>query len=108
MTSDAGREQDERRLAAYRYAAGSHRQAAEIYENAAQLYAEGGRPDAMRLVEDDSRPGPHGADLAALLGATIAVLLTLTGNPGAWGPLATIIGLLLLVVLLAFFWRRRP
>lgn len=109
MTSDAGREQEEHRLAAaYRYAASSHRQAAEIYENVAQLYDEGGKPDPMRVAEDDSRPGPHGADLAALLGATIAVLLTLTGSPGAWGPLATIIGLLLLVVLLAFFWQRRP
>jgi hypothetical protein len=54
------------------------------------------------------KPESYGADLAALLGATIAVLLTLTGSPGAWGPLSTIIGLLLLVVLLAFFWGRRP
>jgi hypothetical protein len=46
-------------------------------------------------------------DLAALLGATIAVLLTLTFGSGAWGPLSTIIGSLLLVVLFAFFWRRR-
>ena len=54
------------------------------------------------------KPGLHGADLAALLGATIAVLVTITSGPGAWGPLATITGLLLLVALLAFFWRRRP
>jgi Flp pilus assembly protein TadB len=48
------------------------------------------------------------ADLAALLGATITVVLTLTFSPGAWGPLSTIIGSLLLVILLAFFWGRRP
>jgi hypothetical protein len=54
------------------------------------------------------RPGLHGADLAALLGATVTVLLTMTNTPGAWGVISTIIGLLLLAVLLTFFWRRRP
>jgi MYXO-CTERM domain-containing protein len=54
------------------------------------------------------KPGLHGADLAALLGATVTVLLTITSGPGAWGSLATITGWLLLVALLAFFWRRRP
>ena len=49
----------------------------------------------------------HGADLAALLGATIAALLTQTGTPGAWGPLSTITGVLLLVILLVFFSQRR-
>jgi hypothetical protein len=58
--------------------------------------------------ELDHQPGLHGADLAALLGATVAVLLTITFNPGAWGPIATIVGLLLVVMLLAFFWDRRP
>ena len=58
--------------------------------------------------DKSDRPGPYGADLAALLGVTIAVLLTITGSPGAWGPQSTIIGLLLLIVLLAFFWGRRP
>jgi hypothetical protein len=56
----------------------------------------------------DDRPGLHGADLAALLGATVTVLLTLAFNPGAWGPIATIVGLLLFVMLLAFYWPRRP
>jgi hypothetical protein len=58
--------------------------------------------------DEDSRPQSHGADLAALLGATITVLLTITDSPGAWGLFETIIGVLLLIVLLAFFWRRRP
>jgi len=62
----------------------------------------------MSEAGHEDGPGPLGADLAALLGATITVLLTLTGSPGAWGPLATIIGLLLLVVLVGFFWGRRP
>jgi MYXO-CTERM domain-containing protein len=58
--------------------------------------------------DESDRTGTHGADLAALIGATIAVLFTVTNTPGAWGPQSTIIGLLLLVVLLAFFSRRRP
>ena len=66
------------------------------------------RGDLGSSSDKSGRPGPYGADLAALLGATIAILLTLTFGPGAWGPLSTIIGLLLLVVLLAFFWERRP
>jgi hypothetical protein len=53
-------------------------------------------------------PETHGADLAALIGATIAVLFTVTNTPGAWGVQSTIIGFLLLAVLLAFFWGRRP
>jgi H+/Cl- antiporter ClcA len=70
------------------------------------MTSEASREHVRDQLEDG--PGPLGADLAALLGATITVLLTLTSSPGAWGPLATIIGLLLLVVLLAFFWGRRP
>lgn len=58
--------------------------------------------------EGSARPFQHGADLAALLGATIAAVLTLTGQSGAWGAQSTIIGFLLLIVLLAFFWKRRP
>lgn len=58
--------------------------------------------------EFSSRKPHDGADLAALIGATIAVLFTLTSTPGAWGPLSTIIGLVLIIVLLAFFWNRRP
>lgn len=66
-----------------------------------------GRTGTGNRSDESDKPGPYGADLAALLGATLAVLLTLTGSPGAWGPLSTIIGLLLLIILLAFFWRRR-
>jgi len=67
-----------------------------------------GTGDYTESSDRSDRPGPLGADLVALLGATIAVLLTITGSPGAWGPQSTIIGLLLLIVLLAFFWGRRP
>jgi MYXO-CTERM domain-containing protein len=58
--------------------------------------------------DETKRPETHGADLAALIGATIAVLFTVTNTPGAWGVQSTIIGLLLLAVLLAFFRGRRP
>jgi hypothetical protein len=58
--------------------------------------------------DEVERPGTHGADLAALIGATIAVLFTVTNTPGAWGAQSTIIGFLLLAVLLAFFRGRRP
>lgn len=58
--------------------------------------------------DESDRPETHGTDLAALIGAAIAVLFTVTNSPGAWSPQSTIIGLLLLVVLLAFFSRRRP
>jgi hypothetical protein len=44
-----------------------------------------GLSDGLDRSSDKSdRPGPHGADLTALLGATIAILLTLTFGPGAW------------------------
>jgi hypothetical protein len=62
----------------------------------------GSSPDEFK------QPKTHGADLAALIGATIAVLFTVTNTPGAWGVQSTIIGFLLLAVLLAFFWGRRP
>jgi hypothetical protein len=124
--------QDWRRLAAaFHYAA--HDQAAQVHEKAAKRYDKHGQParaeherrmaaqerwgavavrawaatTGRRVVEPQGHER-SGVDLAALLGATVTVLLTLTFGPGAWGPLATIIGLLLLVVLLAFFWRRRP
>jgi len=47
-------------------------------------------------------------DLAALLGAVVVVLLTITFEPGAWGPLSTIIGFWVLCMLFGFFWRQRP
>jgi uncharacterized membrane protein YeaQ/YmgE (transglycosylase-associated protein family) len=47
-------------------------------------------------------------DLAALLGAVVVVLLTFTFQPGAWGPLSTIIGLWVLCLLFGFFWGQRP
>ena len=64
------------------------------------------RPAKLGSSPDESKT--HGADLAALIGATIAVLFTVTNTPGAWGVQSTIIGFLLLAVLLAFFWGRRP
>ena len=54
----------------------------------------------------DSRD-THGPDLAALLGAAIVVLLTLTFGQGAWGPISTIVGLLLLFMLFGYFWGQR-
>lgn len=55
MTSEAGREQDQRRLAAaHRYAASSHRQAAEIYESVAELYDERGR--LIRIGQNVAEP----------------------------------------------------
>lgn len=62
----------------------------------------GSSPDEFK------RPETHGADLAALIGTTIAVLFTLINTPGAWDVQSTIVGLLLLAVLLAFFRGRRP
>ena len=50
----------------------------------------------------------HAPDLAALLGAAIVVLLTLTFGQGAWGPISTIIGLLILFMMFAYFWEQRP
>ena len=58
--------------------------------------------------DETKRPETHGADLAALIGATIAVLFTLINTPGAWDVQSTIVGWLLLAVLLAFFGGRRP
>src|SRR5689334_3995476 len=55
----------------------------------------------------DSKP-THAPDLAALLGAAIVVLLTLTFGQGAWGPISTIVGLLILFMLFAYFWGQRP
>jgi hypothetical protein len=142
MTAGHGHGQDRRNLAAaYLSVANALNQAAQIYEEVAELYGRHDEPDsatgdgqiaaeeqqnavtdqtqaepagqatggdAGNSSEKQDRPGLHGADLAALLGATITVLLTLTYNPGAWGPLSTIIGLFLMVALLTFFWRRRP
>jgi Flp pilus assembly protein TadB len=98
----AARAMHERRMAAQ-----ERRSAVADRKWVANLTAETGGEIGSSSDESD-RPGPHGADLAALIGATIAVLLTLTSTPGAWGYLSTLIGLLLLIILLAFFWRRRP
>jgi hypothetical protein len=118
--------------AAYGEAANEHNQIAQKHEDGAESYRKKGqrfravreclkaRLQRRNAEADCARAGrssdeynipnsqePKGVDLAALLGATIAVLVTLTFGPGAWGPLSTIIGSLLLVVLLTFFWRRR-
>lgn len=76
--------------------------------------------DSALKVFGEARPGPGDrgdmaksrgegdVDLAALLGAAIVVLLTLTLAPGPWGPISTIVGLLVLCMLFAFFWGQHP
>ena len=98
----AARAMHERRMAAQ-----ERRSAVADRKWVANLTADTGSEIGGSSDESD-RPGPHGADLAALIGATIAVLFTITNTPGAWGYLSTLIGLLLLIILLTFFWRRRP
>jgi hypothetical protein len=60
-----------------------------------------GKVDDPRTETDE--PGRGHADLAALLGVVVAILLTLTSTPGAWGYTSTIVGAVLLCVLIAFF-----
>ena len=113
---------------AYRIASTEHDRSAQRHEKTAE-----GQPDIAererQIARDERRNAavdrrrverysssepatansqePKGVDLAALIGATVAVLLTLAFGAGAWGPLSTIIGSLLLIVLFAFFRRRR-
>lgn len=96
-----GNENDQRKPAA------THNDATTDHQ-AAQMHAGAMEDDIGSNPDQSDKPVRHGADLAALIGATIAVVFTVTNTPGAWGPISTIIGALLLVVLLAFFWQRRP
>lgn len=125
---------DQRSLAeAYRFAASVHNLTAQKHEKNAECDDKKGEPrwaqekrhaarverrnaavDRRQAARNSSSESgtpdsqePKGVDLAALLGAAVTVLLTLTFGAGAWGPLSTIIGSLLLVIMLAFFWRRR-
>jgi hypothetical protein len=100
--SKAARAMHERRMAAQ-----ERRSAVADRKWVAALTAGTGGDIGSRSDETD-KPERHAADLAALIGATIAVVFTVTNTPGAWGPISTIIGSLLLIVLLAFFWQRRP
>jgi hypothetical protein len=56
-------------------------------------------------TEADERERGH-ADLAALLGAVVVIILTLTLQPGAWGFISTVAGTVVLCVLIAFFARQ--
>lgn len=59
------------------------------------------RPERPRGKPEERGRG-H-TDLAALLGAVVVVLLTLTSDPGAWGYTSTISSALVLCLLIAFF-----
>ena len=58
----------------------------------------------------DDRPSALGGDVdhAALLGAAVAAVLTLTLNEGQWTSLDTCVGVLLLAVVLGFAPPTRP
>jgi uncharacterized membrane protein YeaQ/YmgE (transglycosylase-associated protein family) len=67
-------------------------------------------PDALgdNMASNSNISSDMHVDLAALLGAVVVVLLTFTFQPGAWGPISTIIGLWILCLLFGFFWGQRP
>jgi hypothetical protein len=74
-----------------------------LAENTALSGSAGTSGLPLDSATDKERQG-H-TDVAALLGAGLTILLTLTFTPGAWGFISTIVGSLLLCLLAAFFWR---